>query len=155
MTFLPLLRLTPQKTNEAGHLISPLFTQEQEVSANPFGVSVFSARSSKRQAAAASIIKCGDFGSVSLSQHDRERMLSERKNLYEYLGKEAVARAPQGECSAQRRLSEAEMEMVRKSCKRRKSDIAPYETNQQLESQRLELYQASHWADQAQQENSR
>ena len=36
MTFLPSLRLT--ETFEAGQLTSPLFTQEQEVSANPFGV---------------------------------------------------------------------------------------------------------------------
>ena len=43
--------------------------------------------------------------------------------------------------------------MDRKSWERRKSDIALNETNQQLESQRLELYQASKWADQAQKEN--
>ena len=45
----------------------------------------------------------------------------------------------QGECTAQKRLSEAEEEMDRKSRERRNSDIALCETNQQLESQRLEL----------------
>ena len=33
---------------------------------------------------------------------------------------------------------------------RRKSDIVLYGTNRELESQRLELYQANQWADQAQ-----
>ena len=42
----------------------------------------------------------GDFGSVSLCQHDKERILSVRKVLHE--------RALQGECAVQRRLSEAE-----------------------------------------------
>ena len=35
---------------------------------------------------------------------------------------------------------------------RRNSDIALYETIRELESQRLELYQANEWADQAQRE---
>ena len=45
-------------TIEAGQLTSPLFTLEREASANPFGVSVVSASGSKRQPAAAGIIKC-------------------------------------------------------------------------------------------------
>ena len=49
---------THMKTNEAGHLISPLFTQEQEVSANPFGVSVFQqeAESGRQQQPASSSV---------------------------------------------------------------------------------------------------
>ena len=47
------------------------------------------------------------------------------------------------------------MDMDRKSWERRNSDIALYETNQQLESQRLELCQANQWADQAQRQNIR
>ena len=47
------------------------------------------------------------------------------------------------------------MDMDRKSWERRISDLALYETNQQLETQRLELYQANEWADQTQRENSR
>ena len=78
---------------------------------------------------------------MSLTQHDKERNLSEKKNLVEYLEKEAE-RALQGECLAQRRLSQAD------------SDIF-CETNHQLGSQRLEFSQANHWADQAQRENSR
>ena len=51
--------------------------------------------------------------SVSLSQHEKERILSERKNLHEYLEKEA-GRALQGECTAQKTFSETEVEMDRK-----------------------------------------
>ena len=71
-----------------------------------------------------------------------ERILSGRKNLHEYLDNEAE-RAFRGKCVAQRRLSEAEVEMDRRSWERRKSDIAFYETNQKLESQRLDLFQAN------------
>ena len=78
-----------------------------------------------------------EFGSASLSQHDWERILSKRKNLHEYLEKEA-ARALQGECTVQRRLSEAEVEMDRR------------ETSQQFESQRLE----NQWADQSSREKN-
>ena len=86
-----------------------------------------------------------------LSRHEQERILSVRKHLDEYLEKEAE-RAFQGECVGQIRLSEAEVEMDTRRWARRNYDIALYETNQQLESQRLELYQAIHWADQAQRE---
>ena len=74
------------------------------------------------------------FGSASLPQHDKERILFERKNLHEYLGKEAE-RALQGEVQLRKGLSEAEVEMDRKSWERRNSDIALFETNQQQESQ--------------------
>ena len=42
--------------------------------------------------------------------------------------------------------------MGTRNWEQRNADIAPYETNRQLESQRLELYQANQWADQAQRE---
>ena len=85
---------------------------------------------------------------------NKERIQSERKNLHEYLEKKAE-RALQGECTAQKRLSEAEVEMDRNSRVRRNSGVALHQTNQQLESQRLELHQANQWADRAQRENSR
>ena len=72
-----------------------------------------------------------ELGSVSLSQHEQERILSERKNLHEYLEVEAE-RALQGEYMAQRRLSEAEVGMDR-NWERRNYDITLYETTQQLE----------------------
>ena len=46
---------------------------------------------------------------------------------------------------AQRRSSEAEVELDRRS----------WETNEQIETQRLELLQANQWADQAQRETNR
>ena len=58
---------------------------------------------------------------------NKERIQSERKNLHEYLEKKAE-RALQGECTAQKRLSEAEVEMDRNSRERRHSDIALYQT---------------------------
>ena len=51
----------------------------------------------------------------------------------EYLENEAE-RAFRGKCVAQTRLSEAEVEMDRRSWERRNSDIALYETNQKLVS---------------------
>ena len=74
-----------------------------------------------------------DFESVQLSQQEKEKILSERRNLTGYLEKEAE-RAFQGTCAAQKRLSEAQAEMDRKERKRRNADIALYETNRQLES---------------------
>ena len=44
--------------------------------------------------------------------------------------------------------------MDRRNWERRIADIALCETNRKLESQRLELYQANQWADQAQREKN-
>ena len=77
--------------------------------------------------------------------------LSERKKLHVHLEQQAQL-VVQGECAAQRRLSEAEAEMYIGYWHQRNSDIALYETNRELEFQRLELYQANPWADHAQRE---
>ena len=53
---------------------------------------------------------CAEFGSVS--SQEQEKFLSERQNLHDYLERETL-RALQGECMAQRKLSEAEMERDR------------------------------------------
>ena len=74
--------------------------------------------------------------------------LSERRNLHVYLEQKAQS-AVQGECAAQRRLSEAE---AHKKLEHRNSESALFETIRELESQRLELYQANLWADHAQRE---
>ena len=62
--------------------------------------------------------------------------------------------AVQGQCSAQKILpeAEAEAEMDIRNSEQRNADIVLYKTNRELESQRLELYQANQWADQAQRE---
>ena len=56
--------------------------------------------------------KKGDpnFESVQLSPQENEKIMSERRNLHEYFDNEAE-RAFRGKCVAQRRLSEAEVEM--------------------------------------------
>ena len=51
---------------------------------------------------------------------------------------------------AQRKLSEAEAEVEARNWEKRNTDFALQEINQELESQRFQLHQASRWADQAQ-----
>ena len=71
---------------------------------------------------------------MQLSQQEKEKILSERRNVHEYLESEAEL-AFQEECAAQKRLSEAEAEMDRREWERRNADIPFYETDRQLESQ--------------------
>ena len=52
----------------------------------------------------------------------------------------------------QQRLSAAEAERNIRNWTQTSSDMALSEINRELESQRLELYQANQWADQAQRE---
>ena len=82
---------------------------------------------------------------------DSAKSQSERHSLHVYLEQKAEL-AVHGECSAQRRLSEAEADMDVREWEKRSSDSALYEANRELESQRLELNQANRWADQAQRE---
>ena len=53
------------------------------------------------------------------------------------------------EKTSQLRDGEAEADMETRMWKRRSADVAFSETNRELESQRLELYQAHQWADRA------
>ena len=62
----------------------------------------------------------------------KKRILSARKNLREHLEKQAE-RALQSECTAQNRLSEAQVKMDRQKLGKEKSDSAPSETNEELE----------------------
>ena len=50
---------------------------------------------------------------------------------------------------AQQNLSEAEAEVEARYWAKRNSDVAVHEINQEFESQRVQLQQASRWADQA------
>ena len=91
------------------------------------------------------------------SQGNRDRdlecvqTLRERRNNHVYLEQKGEL-AVQGDCAAQRRLSEAEADMDTRNWEQRNSVIAFNDTNRELESQRLELYQASQRPDQAQRE---
>ena len=51
---------------------------------------------------------------------------------------------------AQQRLYEAEAEVEARNWEKRNSDIAVQEINQEFEYRRIQLQQASRWADQAQ-----
>ena len=64
------------------------------------------------------------------------RTLSERKDLHVYLEQKADLAVRQ-ECAAQRRLSEADADMETRKWEKRSSDMALYETNRELESQRF------------------
>ena len=94
-------------------------------------------------------------GTLSRGKRDRDlesvQTQSERRNLHVYL-EQKDEMAVQGECAARRRLSEAEAGMDIRNWEQRNSDIALYETNRELESERLERCQANQWADQAQRE---
>ena len=79
--------------------------------------------------------------------------LSEWRNVHVYLERTPEL-SVQRKCPTQKRLSEAEAEMDTRNWERRNADIALYETDRELESQRLELYQANQCADQAQREKS-
>ena len=91
--------------------------------------------------------------SVKLSPTGKYRILPERKSLHEDLEKEAE-RTVQGECAAQKRLSEAQVEVDRGEWERRNADIALFETTRHFEPQRVELYQANQRVEQAQREKS-
>ena len=90
-----------------------------------------------------------------LSRRKRDRDLdsaniqSDRHSLYVYLEQKGEL-AVQGQYSAQRQLSEAEADTDVRKWEKRRPDIALYETNRELESQRLELNRSNRWADQAQ-----
>ena len=172
------------ETIEAGQLTSTQFTQEREVSADPFGGSApkqAAASSSQQQPASSSVVnlwqtsmklkRCGESSSnversllrgktifnsgVCHHLNMKKIILSERKNLHGSREKKAE-RTLQGECV---QLRENYLRLwckwTEKSWTRRTADIAQFETHQQLESQRWELYRANRWADQAQRENSK
>ena len=89
--------------------------------------------------------------SVFRTQIDRDQNSAERSNLCEILERKAEI-ANQAAKEARKRLSDAEAHLDSRDWERRKSELALYESQQQLESQKRESPQASQWADQAQRE---
>ena len=92
-----------------------------------------------------------DLESVQGSQIERERILSEQKNIHDLLERK-VDHGFQGECAAQTRLYEAQSELDRGEWRKQNADIALYETDMQLQSQRMELYHANQLTDQTRRE---
>ena len=84
---------------------------------------------------------------------ERERILSQQRDIHDFLEMKAD-HAFQGEFAAQTRLTEAQAELDGREWERRHADLALYETGRQLESQRMELYEANQLSDQAQREKS-
>ena len=89
------------------------------------------------------------------SQKEREielktslHSLRDSENLHKLLERK-VDLAVRGERLAQHKLYEAEAEVEARGWEKRNCDIARPEINQEFESQRFQLHQASPWADQA------
>ena len=76
---------------------------------------------------------------------------SDDRDLREILERRA-RQAVMGENSAQRKLHSTEYDVEIKNLERRNSEYALIESQRELESERLQLRQASQWADQAQRE---
>ena len=86
------------------------------------------------------------------SQMKRER-LSERRDIHDFFEKKAD-HAFQGEFEAQPKLSEAQSGLDRREWRMRNADIALSATGMQLQSQRMEHYQANQLIDQTRREKS-
>ena len=77
------------------------------------------------------------------SQLEREKILSEQREIHNFLERKADLTFP-GECAAQTRLSEAQSELDRREWKMQSADRALHEMGIQLDSQMMmELYQAN------------
>ena len=118
--------------SDVGRLASPLFPQEREVSANTFGASFSHSHSSieksrrdmnQRASIETSMTRKSsrDSGSVQGSQQERETILSEQRDLHNFLERKAD-QAFQGECAAQTKLSEAPSELDRREWKMQNVD---------------------------------
>ena len=74
--------------------------------------------------------------------------LRDRKNLHKILERKADA-AVRGETVGQRTLYEGEAEVEARNWEKQRQHVACQEINQEFESQRFQLHQASRWADKA------
>ena len=90
-----------------------------------------------------------DSGSVQGSQQERETVLSEQRDLHNFLERKAD-QAFQRECAAQTKLSQAQSELDRRERKMQNADRALCDTGKQLQSRRMELYQANQLTDRTQ-----
>ena len=94
-----------------------------------------------------------DLESVQDSRLERERFLSERRDIHDFLQKKAD-HAFQEDCAAQTRLSEAQSDLDRREWRVRNTNDALHETGRHLESQRTELCQADQLTDHTRREKS-
>ena len=93
------------------------------------------------------------FESVSKEKRDRDQSvvqtLRDRQHFHKILERKAELTV-RGEKLARQRFFEAEADVEVKHWEKRNSEVAPYDINQEFESQRFQQHQASRWADQAQ-----
>ena len=94
-----------------------------------------------------------DLESVQDSQTERERVLSDRRDIHDFLEKKAD-HVFQGECTVQTRLSAAQSELDTREPRMRNADTALYETGMQFQSQRVERDQSNQLTDQTRREKS-
>ena len=94
-----------------------------------------------------------DLENVQDSQMERERILSEQRDIHDCLEKKAD-HAFQGELAAQTKLSGAQSELDRREWRMQHVDRPLYETGMQLQSQRMGLFQADQLTDQTRKEKS-
>ena len=87
--------------------------------------------------------------STMLEKRTQKGQEIEILKVFELCLKERFACLPR---AVRRQLSDAEADTETRKWEKRSSDMAPNEANRELECQRLELYQAHQWADQAQKE---
>ena len=97
------------------------------------------------------------FSSHSTGKRDRDtnvvHSLKDRENLSKILARKVYS-ALRGEIIAQQKLYEAEAEVEARNWEKRNYDFAFQKINQEFESQRFQLHQASRWADQAQRDKN-
>ena len=152
-------------TTDVGRLTTIPFSQEREVSADPFGVSFSQTLSSvgkcMRDVEQFSSFRIPlskgqrnrDLECVQDSQMGRESILSEQRDIYDFLEKKGD-HVFQRECAAQTTLPEAQAELDRREWRMQHADIALYATGMHLQSQKVELYQANQPTDQTRREQS-
>ena len=85
-----------------------------------------------------------DLESVQGSQMERERILSEQRDIHDFLERKAH----------QAHFSEARSEFDRREWRMQNVDVALHEAGMQLQSHRMELYQANQLIDQTRRETS-
>ena len=83
------------------------------------------------------------------SRHKRCAIVERQRQSPQKIFERNVDSAVRGEMMAQRKLYEAEADVKARNWEKKHSDFALEEINQEFESQRLQLHQASRWADQA------
>ena len=128
----------PQETDGRGHVLSRtgIWKQDAVFDKESVATTIFSSRSKGKTDRDTNVV----------------HSLKDRANLQKILERK-VDSAVRGKKITHHKLYEAEAEVEARNWEKQCKDIAFQEINQELESQRFQVHQASRWADQAQREN--